>query len=89
VIVAWPVTPPLVAKIVAVPVDTPVIAPVVGLTAATPLLLDVQDNVAPTRMWFAASRATALALTVAPIWTNDGRVTVTDATGASVTVTVA
>jgi len=84
-----PVLPSLVAVIVAPPAATPVTTPL-DETVATLAVLVVHVMVRPVRMLPAASLRVAVSPCVCP-WTTlaDAGLTVTDATGASDTVTVA
>src|ERR1051325_6691942 len=89
VIVAEPLLPSLVAVIVSVQAATTVTRPLVFTEAIEVLLLD-QLTARPVRMLPPASFSVAVAWSVAPTSTlADARLTVTDATGASVTVMVA
>ena len=88
--VAVALCPPLLAVIVAVPAWTAVTTPL-ALTVAVVSLLDVQTIVRPVNTFPDASLTIAVYVTVSP---NDARVsiagvTVMDATGTRVTVTVA
>jgi len=90
VISSEPVTPSTVAVIVAVPALTPVTRPVVALTVAAPGVSDDHVAVRPVRTLLDASFATNVICVVAPTMIDDDpALTVTDATGTTVTVTVA
>ena len=88
--VAVPVLPSLVAVIVALPGATPVTTPVEGETVAIFVALELHVTVRPVSTFPAASLIVAVYVVVWPTGTLavDG-VTVTVATGTSVTVTVA
>jgi hypothetical protein len=87
VIVALPLCPSLVAVMLAVPTETPVTTPVVADTVATAVLPDVQVIVRPVSGLPFASKVVALACDVPTAVIEVGaRDTVTDATGATVTV---
>jgi hypothetical protein len=90
VIVAWSVTPSLVAKIVAVPAETPVTMPVRALTVATAALFEVNETTRPVMMLLPASRSVAEASVVAPAAIDeDPSVSETVATGTAFTDTLA
>ncbi len=89
VIVAAPVTPPLVAVMLAVPTATAVTTPVAE-TVATAELLDAQVTGEPVIGLPSRSRGVATAVAVDPVVTDAGvNATDTELTGCEVTVTVA
>jgi hypothetical protein len=86
---ADPVRPSLVAVMLAVPAPTAVTTPVV-FTVATAVLSDAQDTTRPVTTTPFASLVTTVAWVVPPATTlEEASVTVTLATGGTVTVTVA